>query len=487
MALRDRLAPRRRTTGTSLTTAGESAPPQAEREIGSSVAAPIREIVPDLVSRYSESRTYYQMSTYHAVTRSSLRAVKSSVMGAEFYTEPAGDDQDSMDQDEFVHYNLFSALSSPWLVTIARILKFCEYGFSMMEPVFENREWAPNRKMANRKTYTMLKKLGPRPASTIKEIIYDDNGGPVEVKQNAIGKDYKLREVTIPIEKLIIFTNDEEGGDLMGKSMLRSAYPHWYYGQHLYKIDAIQKERHAIGIPRAIMPPGIKDKKEKAAAQLMVKNIRTNEHAGIVQPDGWEIDFIKPEGQLVDVIKSIEHHNSMIMLNVLAEFLIAGVQESGGGGRAVSASQQDIFMKANRAMADLICDAFNLYLIPQLIRFNFDTDKFPKLRVRNLGDTRDQQQLASALASMFDKEILTPDLPTEQWARRIFDMPSKVGERPEFSPTQIRKIINQSLQDPNASNGASTAGISGRGNGGNSSTRRDTGGQGNMGKGNDVS
>jgi hypothetical protein len=68
------------------------------------------------------------------------------------------------------------------------------------------------------------------------------------------------------------------------------------------------------------------------------------------------------------------------------------------------------------------------------------------MKARNIGDTKDQQQLASGLANMFAQEVITPDLETENWARRVFDMPRKIGPRPEFSPTQIRKIINESIQ-----------------------------------------
>jgi hypothetical protein len=436
-------------------------------------------------------------------------------MGAEYYIEPANSDQEALDQAEFVQENLFDSPSSPWLVTVARILKFCEYGFSVMEPVFENRPWAPDRKMANRKTYTMLRKLAPRPAISIERIDYDRNGGPIQIIQNAlmakpipnvtvpqvqIGPLYEVEQVAIPIEKAIVFTNDEEGGDLMGKSMLRSAYPHWYYGQHLYKVDAIQKERHGIGIPRAILPPGIKNESDKNAAKELVRQIRTNEHAGIVQPDGWDIDFVEVKGHPVNVIASIEHHNGMIMLNVLAEFLIAGLQETGGGARAVSASQQDIFMKANRALADIICDSINLYLIPQLVHYNFtNVAELPRLMARNLGDTKDLQQTAAALANMFDKEIITPDLETEQWARKVFDMPQKIGPRPTLSPTQIREVINQTLQTQgntpvtpnlNAKGGATAPGSNGGASGiGNKSNKSSVGRQqaGNMGLGKNVS
>ncbi|HYT45114.1 MAG TPA: hypothetical protein VEP90_22495, partial [Methylomirabilota bacterium] len=376
MAFRDIINPLRRAPKTTLSSGGMDVPPEAEYELGSTLAFPLREIVPDLANKVTEYRTYYQMGNYHSVSRASLRSVKSSIMGAEFFMEPAGDEDIDSEIAEFVWYNLTEALNNPWLINLARFTKFCDYGASIFETVFENRDWAPKRKGANHKTYTMLKKLSPRPIGSISRVEYDDNGGPVEILHNARRRDGKIDEVHIPIQKLVIFTNDEDNGDLLGKSMLRSAYPHWYYIQHLYKVDAIQKERHGTGVPKAKVPSGLKDK-DKKAILTMLQNIRTNEHAGVLEPFGIEIEFMDMPGQLVDVLKSVEHHNAMIMLNVLAEFLVAGIGESGGGGRSTSASQQDIFMKANWAHANMICGSINTYLIQFLVGFNYDTDRFP--------------------------------------------------------------------------------------------------------------
>lgn len=492
MALKDLVNPLKRAPSTTLSSAGSvETPKDAQLEKGSSQAQPIREVVPDLQTKRQEFHTYYQMANFHSASRSSLRAVKSSVMGAEFYVEPSSEEQEDLDIAEFVEFNVTHAMSAPWKVTLGRILKYCDYGFSVFEHVWEPRDWAPKRKNANHKTYTMLKKLAPRPAISISEIKYDDNGGPVEVVQQALRKDGKVDEIHIPIQKLLIFTHDEDGGDLSGKSMLRSAYPHWFYIQHLYKVDAIQKERHGIGVPYCKLPPGY-TAEDRDVAFEMVSNLRTNERAGAVYPMEYEFGFLKIEGNVVDVLRSVDHHNAMVMLNVLAEFLMAGLTEA--GSRATSASQQDIFTKANRTMADIICDVFNLYLIPYIVGFNFDTDRFPQLKARNIGDTRDQQQLAAALANMFAQEIITPDLDTENWARRVFDMPRKIGDRPELAPSQIRKIINESIQGPASGTDANTTETGGgnlpagttlpaqKGN-----VKPNGNKPGNMGKGNNVS
>jgi phage gp29-like protein len=275
-----------------------------------------------------------------------------------------------------------------------------------------------------------LKKLAPRPATTVQKITYDDNGGPVSIIQGAIRADGKVEPVEIPIAKLIIFTLGKKGGNLTGKSLLRTAYQSWYYKNHLYKIDAIQKERHGIGVPKARMQPGFTDKDKKAAQQL-VKNLRTNEEAGMVLPPTMDVEFAELKNNPVDALESAVHHNGMIMLNVMAQFLLLGVEAGSGGGRATSGSHMDMFMKSLRYIAELICQYINLYLIPSMVVYNFPTTNFPMMKVRRLGEARDLQVWASGISALIDKGGITVDLETEQWLREQVDMPRKQGDRPD--------------------------------------------------------
>lgn len=422
--------PRKISTGTSYDAKGAITPGKgAFTETGSSGQAKIREVVPELSNARQAIITYDRMATNDVAVDVSLRAGKTPVQGATYYVQPYDDTPEAMDIAAFVEYNLLHGQSAPFLLVLDEILRMYEYGFSVLEKVFEIREWAPPRAGANRRKYTMLKKLAPRPATSISKFIYDDNGGPVGVEHQAVRADNSVDKVEIPIDKLIVFSFNKKGGNLNGKSLLRTAYKPWYYKEHLYKIDAIQKERHAMGVPRIKLPPNANDDDKKAAHKLG-QNIRTNEFGYMVVPPGWEVDFAKVEGQLVDVMKSIEHHNGMIMLNVMVQFLLLGIQTEGGGGRATSASHQNMYEKSLRFVGNLICEYINLYLVPQLVAYNYQTAKFPKLQVRNIGEAKDIQMWASAMANLISQEAITVDLETEQWIREQIDMPAKLGPRP---------------------------------------------------------
>ena len=420
--------PRKLLRGTSYTAKGALKPPKNnDIELGSSFQGQLREVVPELGSIYQAVQTYRKMSR-SAVVRTSLRAARTGVLGADYFVEPHDDKPENIEIAEFVAYNLFDGANRPFKKTIADVLKMYEYGVSVLEMVFETREWVGKRAGANRRKYTMLRKLAYRPRSTIAKFEYDDNGGPAGIVQNAIRKDGSIQEVPIPIEKLIIFTFDEDGG-VEGEPLLRSAYEHWFYKQHLYKVDAIQKERHAIGIPDVELGIGY-SADDKEAAQTMAKNLRTNEQAFVVRPQQIKVSFLKPEGELVDVMKSIEHHDGQILLNVMAQFLLLGL-EGTGGGRATSGAHLDMFAKSLRYVAELICAAFNMYLIPKLVAYNYDTTEFPSIQVRNIGESKDLQLWASAVANLIAKRAITVDMETEQWIRKTIDAPSFKGNDKE--------------------------------------------------------
>jgi len=442
--------PRRVNTGTSYSTSGKGSltpGPGSDIEQGSSRGGLVRDIVPALGTRSQAIAIYEEMTNSDSAVDVSLRAAKTPVMGADYFVEPFDDSPDAKDVAEFVAFNLLEGTNAPFLMILEDALRMYEFGFSVFEKVYEQREWAPKRTMANRRKYTMLRKLAPRPTPTIQEIKYDDNGGPVAIVQSAVRADGKPQKVEIPVEKLIIFSNNRRGGNLEGKSLLRTAYRPWFFKSQLYNIDGIQKERHGMGFPTIELMPGYKDT-DKAAALQMVTNIRTNERGGAVLPPGWKLAFLELPGQPVDVMRSIEHHNGNIMLNTMTQFLLLGVEGS-GGGRATSGAHQDMFNKSLRYVANLICDAINLYCIPYLVGYNFDTDRFPRLRARNLGETKDLQQWASAISNLLAQNAITPDIDTEQWVRTVIDAPLKIGgkQTPIEIPTVNRAKGNVTSQN----------------------------------------
>lgn len=432
-------SPKRRVTGTSYSATGAVAtPPSAYQELGSARGATIPEIVPELASRNLAIRTYNRMARGDVSCKISLRAGKAPVLGGDFYVEPFDENEENVQIAEFVAANLFQMPSLPWISFIYNVLHMFEYGNSVFEPVYWLKEWAPKltTPTANRRQYTMLKKMTYLPATTIVKINYDDNGGPASVEHQAIRADNKVEKVTLEMEKLCIFTFEGDGGTLEGESILRSAYEHWFYKRTLYKIDAIQKERHGIGVPDIELRPGFTPG-DRAIAHELGRNLRTNEMAYIVRPPGLAVGFAELSGNLVDVLKSAEHHDLQIMKNVLIQFL----QAEASSGRATAATSADIFLKTMRYQGEYCCDNINKFIIPNLVSYNFPTDSYPKVKVRNIGEVKDLQMWASAVSNLVDKNVLTLDDETEDFCREVMQFPRRLTPRPvsTLGPSNVKE------------------------------------------------
>jgi hypothetical protein len=275
------------------------------------------------------------------------------------------------------------------------------YGHMVMEKVFtRDHPLFPGK--------TAWQKLAPRHPLDIMQWNYDGNGGPDSIQMFATGFEGQ-EPPQIPIAKLLIFSTEPEAGDLRGTSVLRSAYKHWYYKENLYKIDAIQKERHGIGVPVIVLPPGYSEA-DRLTAEDLGRNLRTNDRAHVVLPYNWTLEFAKLQGQPVDALKSIEHHDAAIRRNILMP-------------NEPKDDQQGPFLKSTRYLAETVASIFNLHAIPQLVDLNYTRVKYPKLRVRRIGEWEDLRTLTFALRNLVGADIIRPDDKLEAAMRKEFDLP----------------------------------------------------------------
>jgi hypothetical protein len=380
------------------------------RELGTASASPFTST---LRAEYNAElmglnglRKYDEMRRSDGTVRGTLREVKTPVLGARWFVEAASESTRDQNAADFVWWNLQDAMSIPFGQIIQECLLMLDFGYYMFEKVWKEGRW-------NNRDVLYWGKLAPRHPTDVIEWYYDKNGGPAAVDfQNP--NEWAADPVKIAINKLLVFSFDKEAGNIQGISLLRSAFKHWYYKEMLYKIDAIQKERHGIGVPVIKLPPNF-TKDDRALAQAMGRNLRTNETAHLVLPPNWEVFFAKLEGQPVDALKSAQHHDLQIQKNIMAPFL----------DKPVGADEMGTFHAACRFIAEIIRDTFNKYAIPQLIAYNFERVGMPKLRVTNIGSKVDLRTLSFALRNFVGAKLIEPDDRLEAYLRDISDLPPK--------------------------------------------------------------
>lgn len=386
-------------------------------------------------------RKYDEMKRSDSTVRGALRAIKTPILGARWFVKPATDGIRDKNIADFVTWNLTEGMSISFGQVIQEALLMLDYGYYMFEKVFTDSDYRQPGKVC-------WQKFAPRHPMDVVSWDWDANGAPVAVEiynpTIITGGLISSQTTTIDIDKLVVFTFDKEAGDLTGVPLLRSAYKPWYYKSQLEKIDAIQKERHGIGVPIIILPVGFSND-DKLIAEQIGRNLRTNERAHVVLPPGWSIEFAKLQGQLTDALKSVEYHNTEILKNILATF----IENRSGSPEA----NQDLFLKSCRYVAEQIESVINLYCIPQLVNYNWSKVKrYPQLKVRRIGEVTDWRTLSFALRNVIGAGIIRPDDPLEELVREEMDLGPVDLSTARIVTTQYNQndLPEQPSEDPSA-------------------------------------
>jgi len=334
-------------------------------------------------------------------------------------------DTKSKEITDFVYKNLFQLLENTWDDLLREILTMLPFWYSVFEKVYWIKDWM-----------IYLKKLSSRKQTTIQKWETEDwkpwvTQMSVWADDSIIDWKSKSSNISIPQEKLVIFTFRQEWLNYEWASILRSAYKHWYIKDKLYKFDAVRHERQSVWIPLIYLPRNATPD-DKLEAQRIVRNVRSTEQTWIVMPwpkeDWWLFEFADTKAdKSTDLFESIKHHNREIAKNVLAQFL--ELWDTQSGSRALWEDQSDLFLLSLWAIANQIRDTFNKNIIPELVDINFDDTKwyYPELKYENLWRT-DYNSLIENITKLTSNWILWVDEALEIYIRELLSLPTKQKE-----------------------------------------------------------
>lgn len=263
-----------------------------------------------------------------------------------------------------------------------------------------------------------LAKLGPRLPRTISDIKVARDGGLVAIEQYGFGTDNK--QVTIPVDRLVAYVNEREGGDWTGNSLLRPAYKHWIIKDRLLRVDTQTLERNGMGLPMYEAAATDDDTKMKAGAKL-AQSVKAGSHSGAATPHGAKMRLMAPEGNLPNALPSIRYQDEQIARAVLAHFLNLGTQT---GSWALGSTFADFFVLSLQTLGEQIADTTNQHVIEDLVDANFGPNEpAPKLIFDEIGSQK--PAVASSLKLLVDAGIIVPDENLEEAARQDYGLPTK--------------------------------------------------------------
>ena len=358
---------------------------------------------------------YNKMERSDAQVKATLLMLELPIRSTSWYLKPADGSSQAKKNKEFIENNLFkgppSGMQNHFDDFIKESCSMFTYGHAVFEKVFEVKD-----------NYLCWKKFAPRPQSTLYDFMYDKVGNLTDVEQWVYQPSY--RRVKMPKEKILIFTHDMKQGDYRGRSILRTAYKHWSIKDFLYKITNIGIERNFVGTPIITLPQNYTEK-DYGRAKKIVTDLRSNQYGGITLPEGFLLELFEGKRTMTDVLPYIEHQDLLISRSILAQFMNLG--SNSAGSFALSQNQTDLFLMMLGAIAKYIANVINTHAIPQLIEFNFNSDLYPKLCFKPLGNNK----ILETLKLMVDGKLIIPDKDLEDWLRDMMELPEKSKEAAE--------------------------------------------------------
>ena len=250
----------------------------------------------------------------------------------------------------------------------------------------------------------------------------------------------------IPIEKALLFRSRPRRSNPEGYSILRTAYTSYFMLKNIQQIEAIGIERDLAGIPVLTPPEGVDvfapgNTALLAKAQQLVTGIKRDEDAGIVLPTaGWILQLISSGGsRQIDTDEVVRRYEQRIATSMLADFILVG--QDTVGSYAMVDIKTDLFGVALDGILDSICDIFNRYAIPRLLKLNgMSVENPPKITHGSAG------RIALEKVGTFLQSLALAGAPIPWSVELIRDLFLDAGlptnfeehEKPEVLPTLPR-------------------------------------------------
>jgi len=327
---------------------------------------------------------------------------------------------DGMDPEwevtKFVSEEL-SKLPGTFSRRLYRILSAMDYGYSITEMVFREREDG---------------KVGLKDLKTRRPHDFwfetDPHGNLAYIVQNGI---------RLSPNKFIAHVYDEDFDNPYGHSVLEAAYRAWWVKDNAHKFLAVMLEK--LGIPPIFLSYNA-DVFTKDTDKLKLQQILKDMQAGTVGviPRGKEssdIEFWSPEiaGQAATVfIPSIELMDREMAKAILLPSLVGGTSDDSVGSFARSQTHWDSFMLMTESMRNELAEGVaQERIIKTLVDINFNTDGVYPVFKFMPRESKDIQALLNTWAALAARSIVSKGPEDEAFIRELLEFPEAQGEEPE--------------------------------------------------------
>jgi hypothetical protein len=415
------------------------------------------EFLPELRGHMA-ARVYQEMRYNDPTVGAMLYVMENLIQNATLSVLTDDTSQEGLKARELVE-SCFNDMAMPWEHVLSEILTFLPFGYSWMEVTMKHRRGSNLDPMkASKYSDGMIGwgKMALRGQDTTYRWHMDEAMNVRALEQ--LPPPHFINTV-IPWEKSLHFLVRPYKSNPEGTSLLRNAYRPYFFMKRIEEIEAIAVERELNGMPVLQPPEGYnlwnQNDPDSAAllsrAETLVRNIRQDQHQGVVLPFGWVLTLLSASGQRsLDTSIIINRYAQRVATVVLADMLLIGQEKV--GSFALVAAKVSLFSKALRSIANIIAGVINRYGIPRLLKMNgMSIDNPPYVKFGPI-DTPDLKSLSEYVNKLVGNNVLTPDQSLERHLREIASMPQADPVEETYPAEGLVNDPDDDTEDPTTEN-----------------------------------
>lgn len=395
-------------------------------------------------------RTFQRMRLSDASVREALGHIFSPIINATWVVEPASDEPIDLEVAEFGRRCLHDWMVDSWKQTLRTALLYLPQGFQVFETVEQVVEAELTYTMPlgepvtlPRRQFVVWRRFAHRRPETIWRW-QDKNGELVSVQQMVLNKG-TFQQPVIPADRLVVLTNEREGDEWTGTSILRSSYKAWHLKELVEKIAGMAFERHGVGVPVGYLPESQRnDDATMDRVEDMLRDMRAGESHYLVFPgpkqqgtagsgsvEGYLVEILSPAGSIPDFLPFLEYQRGEIKGNVLARFAELG--HGSVGARATGDVQSQVWYTALQSTADYVAEEFTAAL-RRLVDRNYTVENYPSICARDI-EARNISEYADAHGKLVSAGAIVADRSYRAAVRQFLGLPDE--DEPEEAGEEL--------------------------------------------------
>ncbi|MGH8324410.1 MAG: phage portal protein family protein, partial [Steroidobacteraceae bacterium] len=313
------------------------------------------EILAELRDPIRRVKLYREIRDNSAPIGAAFRAIDNILRDVKITVVAGGDAPQDLRCWELID-SAFGDLNVPWSSVVSQAGSMKAYGWAALEPVYKQRNGDRPAALGTADGRTLAaahskyadgligwRKFAPRSQESL--LHWDFAPGTDDVIALTQRPAPTFQSITIPIDKLLLFTLDDDKGSPEGRSLLRNCVLSWKFAKRIMEIEGIGVERDLAGLPVCYAPADVlsttatgNELAVKNYLKKLVTNIRRDAQEGVLLPAStdvngkrlYELTLLTTGGtRQFDTNKIIERYEHRILMNFLADFLNLGLRSVG--------------------------------------------------------------------------------------------------------------------------------------------------------------